>query len=37
MEMPSVYFGWLALTVVAYCVLTQLVKVIYMRRFGRWL
>lgn len=37
MEMPPVYFGWLALTVVAYCALTQLVKVIYIRRFGSWL
>ncbi|MCW8807418.1 MAG: magnesium-translocating P-type ATPase [Rhodanobacter sp.] len=37
MEMPSVYFGWLALTVLAYSALTQLVKVIYMRRFGSWL
>ncbi|HZX69373.1 MAG TPA: hypothetical protein VFE77_01020, partial [Rhodanobacter sp.] len=37
MEMPPVYFAWLALTVVAYCALTQLVKVVYMRRYGRWL
>ncbi|MFC5580615.1 magnesium-translocating P-type ATPase [Rhodanobacter terrae] len=37
MEMPPVYFVWLALTVVAYCALTQLVKVIYTRRYGRWL
>jgi len=37
MEMPPVYFAWLALTVVAYCALTQLVKVIYTRRYGRWL
>ena len=37
MEMPAVYFGWLALTVLAYCALTQLAKVIYMRRYGRWL
>ncbi|GGY32888.1 magnesium-translocating P-type ATPase [Rhodanobacter panaciterrae] len=37
MEMPPVYFAWLALTVVAYCALTQLVKVIYIRRYGRWL
>jgi Mg2+-importing ATPase len=32
-----VYFGWLAATVVAYCVLAQIVKVMYMRRFARWL
>ncbi|MEO9078337.1 MAG: magnesium-translocating P-type ATPase [Rhodanobacter sp.] len=37
MEMPPIYFAWLALTVVAYCVLTQVVKTIYMRRFARWL
>ncbi|MEO6799959.1 MAG: magnesium-translocating P-type ATPase [Rhodanobacter sp.] len=37
MEMPPVYFAWLAVTVVAYCALTQLVKVIYTRRYGRWL
>ena len=36
-ELPAVYFAWLALTVVAYCVLTQLVKTLYMRRYGRWL
>ena len=37
MEMPPVYFVWLAVTVVAYCALTQLVKVVYTRRYGRWL
>ncbi|MDE2225778.1 MAG: magnesium-translocating P-type ATPase [Xanthomonadaceae bacterium] len=36
-ELPLQYFGWLATTVVAYCALTQVVKVIYVRRFGRWL
>ena len=36
-ELPLEYFGWLAATVVAYCVLTQVVKVLYMRRFRRWL
>jgi len=36
-ELPLEYFGWLAATVVAYCGLTQLVKTLYMRRFGRWL
>lgn len=34
---PAIYFGWLAVTVLSYAMLTQLVKVIYMRRFGRWL
>ena len=32
-----VYFAWLALTLVCYCVLTQLMKRIYIRRYGRWL
>ena len=27
----------LALTLASYCVLTQLVKVLYIRRYGRWL
>lgn len=36
-ELPLHYFGWLAATVVAYCTLTQVVKVIYMRRFAHWL
>ncbi|CAM5435264.1 magnesium-translocating P-type ATPase [Rhodanobacter lindaniclasticus] len=35
--LPPIYFAWLALTLVSYCVLTQLVKVIYIRRYGRWL
>ena len=37
MAMPPVYFAWLGATVLAYCALTQMVKVIYMRRYGRWL
>jgi Mg2+-importing ATPase len=36
-RLPAPYFGWLAATVVAYCVLTQVVKMVYMRRFHRWL
>jgi len=35
--LPGVYFGWLALTVLTYCVLTQLVKLVYIKRYGRWL
>jgi Mg2+-importing ATPase len=35
--LPAVYFAWVALTVFAYCVLTQLMKLIYIRRYGRWL
>ncbi|OOG44346.1 magnesium-translocating P-type ATPase [Rhodanobacter sp. C06] len=37
LEMPPVYYAWLAATVVAYCALTQLVKVFYIRGYGRWL
>ena len=35
--LPGAYFGWLALTLVSYCVLTQLVKTLYIRRYKRWL
>ncbi|MGN2253944.1 magnesium-translocating P-type ATPase [Frateuria sp. GZRe12] len=35
--LPLAYFGWLALTLLCYAVLTQLVKRVYMRRYGRWL
>src|SRR5574337_1172930 len=37
MPLPPAYFAWLALTLVSYCVLTQLMKLVYMRRYGRWL
>ncbi len=36
-ELPAGYFGWLAATVIAYCSLTQIVKVVYMHRFTHWL
>ncbi|MEX1827994.1 magnesium-translocating P-type ATPase [Luteibacter sp. CQ10] len=35
--LPGMYFAWLALTLVCYCVLTQVVKTIYIRRYGHWL
>jgi len=35
--LPGVYFGWLVVTVLTYCVLTQLVKLVYIKRYGRWL
>ncbi|WEN15234.1 magnesium-translocating P-type ATPase [Rhodanobacter sp. AS-Z3] len=35
--LPPMYFAWLALTLVSYSVLTQLMKVIYIRRYKRWL
>ena len=36
-HLPDAYFGWLAATVVAYCALTQAVKLLYMRRYRAWL
>ena len=35
--LPVAYFGWLAGILLSYCVLTQLVKTLYIRRFGQWL
>jgi P-type Mg2+ transporter len=35
--LPLGYFPWLAVILVAYCVLTQLLKRLYIRRFGKWL
>ena len=35
--LPLSYFPWLAATLIAYCVLTQVVKEWYIRRFKRWL
>jgi len=35
--LPLSYFGWLAAILLSYCVLTQLIKTIYIRRFGQWL
>ncbi|PTR27342.1 Mg2+-importing ATPase [Luteibacter sp. OK325] len=35
--LPGIYFAWLAVTLVSYCILTQLMKTIYIRRYGRWL
>ncbi|UPG86138.1 magnesium-translocating P-type ATPase [Luteibacter aegosomatis] len=35
--LPGMYFAWLTLTLVCYCVLTQVVKTIYIRRYGHWL
>jgi Mg2+-importing ATPase len=31
------YFPWLVATLLSYCVLTQLVKVWYIRHFSMWL
>ena len=35
--LPWGYFPWLAATLLGYCVLMQLVKPWYIRRFGTWL
>jgi P-type Mg2+ transporter len=35
--LPMAYFPWLALTLLAYCVTTQLVKLWYLRKFKGWL
>jgi len=35
--LPPTYFIWLAGILLSYCLLTQLVKTIYIRRFGQWL
>ncbi len=36
-SLPGSYFPWLLLTLLAYCILIQLVKVWYIRRFDMWL
>ncbi|KKZ75444.1 magnesium ABC transporter ATPase [Streptomyces showdoensis] len=35
--LPAGYFPWLIGVLLAYCALTQLVKTLYIRRFGTWL
>jgi Mg2+-importing ATPase len=35
--LPPGYFPWLAVILTAYCVLTQLLKRVYIQRFGKWL
>ncbi len=35
--LPLGYFPWLALILVSYCILTQVIKNIYIRRFDKWL
>jgi len=35
--LPPEYFIWLAGILLSYCVMTQLVKTIYIRRFRQWL
>ena len=35
--LPSVYFIWLFATLLSYCGLTQLIKMLYIRKFGTWL
>jgi P-type Mg2+ transporter len=35
--LPLSYFAWLFATLLSYCVLTQIIKTIYVRRSGKWL
>jgi Mg2+-importing ATPase len=35
--LPASYFPWLVVTLLSYAVLTQVVKVAYIRRFQAWL
>lgn len=35
--LPPSYFPWLVLILGGYCVLTQIIKVWYIRKFGKWL
>lgn len=35
--LPPAYFPWLVATLLSYCALAQLGKVLYIRRFGTWL
>ena len=35
--LPLSYFPWLALTLLSYCVLTQTLKTLYIRKFQMWL
>lgn len=35
--LPLSYFPWLIVILVSYCIMTQLVKNWYIKRFGRWL
>lgn len=34
--LPWEYFPWLVATLLSYCLLTQVIKRIYIRRFGQW-
>ncbi|WP_043723237.1 HAD-IC family P-type ATPase [Kutzneria sp. 744] len=36
-QLPAVYFGWLAAVILGYCALVQAVKTRYVRKFATWL
>ncbi len=36
-DLPPIYFAWLWGTLLAYCILTQILKKFYIRAFRRWL
>jgi Mg2+-importing ATPase len=35
--LPMSYFGWLIATLLSYCLFVQIIKTIYIRKFGKWL
>jgi Mg2+-importing ATPase len=35
--LPLNYFAWLIATLLSYCALTQFIKTLYIRRYGKWL
>jgi Mg2+-importing ATPase len=35
--LPPAYFPWLAATLAGYCMLTQITKRWFLRRYGSWL
>ncbi len=37
MPLPPSYFAWLVAILLSYCLLTQFVKLAYIRRFKQWL
>jgi Mg2+-importing ATPase len=36
-SLPLIYFLWLTITLLGYCILTQIIKQWYMKRFKQWL
>jgi Mg2+-importing ATPase len=36
-KLPAAYFPWLLATLLGYCVMTQAVKMWYIKKFGQWM